>query len=255
MAAKKKVVPSITQPITSEPVRITSGKRGPANVPEEIKAAVIRDLGDGMTIRGVQKKYGFAVNTIMKWRDNYNRIKAAEDLRSGDLLPAKIRKIGINREDIQSIARQVVRGLTETEACMVLGLDYQSWRKFKEKMDRRRWDELVAYERGNRIDGMMGSIELHTLKDWRAADRLLTLAAPERFGKEAVTNIDARQVTVLADEATATRLLASIYGDPAPAQPAIDVSEPKQIEEGQAQGEEQRKQTRQRTRQAPMPHV
>lgn len=240
MAAKPKNV-SVDKPITTMTVaRVSTGKRGPAAVPEQIKAAVIRDLADGMTLRRCREKYGFSVNTLMKWRDNYNRIKAAEDLRSGDLLPAKLKKPGINREDVQSVARQVVRGLTETEACMVLGLDYKSWRKAKERIPTDKWQELVAYERGNRIDGMMGSIESHTVKDWRAADRLLTLAAPERFGKEAITNIDARQnITVLADEATATRLLASIYGEPVPAQPAIDATEPKQIEDGEAQDDKQ----------------
>ncbi len=89
----------------------------------------------------------------------------------------------ISLADIESIATITAKGVTESGACAKIGINFQSWRQFKLR-------HKVTYEyafnaiKEGQLLAHLETIEAATVKDWRAADRLLAIKAPERFGKE-----------------------------------------------------------------------
>ncbi len=114
----------------------------------------------------------------------------------------------IKHSDVKAIARQVARRLSEREACSVIGLPLSTWTAYKAKHP-----EIVQYwfeqERSSQIIGHLDVIENAQSKDWRAADRLLALKDPTRFGKEQSSALPATSNAV---DALLLNALTRVYG-------------------------------------------
>lgn len=140
----------------------------------------------------------------------------------------------IKLADINFIADCVAKRLTESEACRLIGIQPENWQVYKN-----RHKAIIApfFEatRAAQLHSHVEVIERAQTKDWRAADRLLSIKAPERFGKEQsgqqVATNDALGVLLLG-------ALSKVYGTPSvvvspsvaelpapPGQPVLDVVE------------------------------
>lgn len=95
----------------------------------------------------------------------------------------------ITKADLQNMAELVAKRLTEVEACAVLNIRARSWYNWKSRhKNQTEFGELLARVRGAYLQAHLKNIEAagvgegpHKRADWRASDRLLALAAPERF--------------------------------------------------------------------------
>lgn len=92
----------------------------------------------------------------------------------------------------EEIYTLTTKGLNESEACAILGIDRQRWFNWK-SINKSRCEDIFTRIRGNRLQNLIGQIEAAAegdatrgiRHDWRAADRLLAISAPERFAKSA----------------------------------------------------------------------
>lgn len=88
--------------------------------------------------------------------------------------------------DAEQIAELVAASRnTETEACLVLGINPGQWFSYKaKKRAGTGFDMLLTKIRGAAIHFTMERIKAKGKKDWRADQYRLGLLAPERFGNQ-----------------------------------------------------------------------
>ena len=101
--------------------------------------------------------------------------------------PVKRRTRAVQSEDVQFIADQVARGLTETHAVDLLGkFNYRKWVHYKEKPSHsRKVADLFSRMKASRMSNLVGQIEVagtvegaklaNVRFDWRAAQMLAGL--------------------------------------------------------------------------------
>ena len=114
----------------------------------------------------------------------------------------------ITLPDVKQIASLVAKCHTETEAAMLCGFSAKQWFKWKERAKSSgKFDVLLAGMKANYINGNLAQIEkaangTHGIRhDWRAADRLNAIIAPERFAQRAESQTDAAKVMLLTADA------------------------------------------------------
>jgi hypothetical protein len=100
----------------------------------------------------------------------------------------------IRETDAEEIAKITARGLNESEACALLGIKRETWYAWKgDHADK--YSHIFTRIRGNRIDNLLKEVETAAAgdpargirHDWRAADRLLAISAPDRFSQRQET--------------------------------------------------------------------
>jgi len=136
---------------------------------------------------------------------------------------AKTKGRKITETDAKDIAEMTAKGLNETEACAMLKITRDSWYNWKSR-NADRFGEIFTHVRGNRLKNLLSEIETAAKgdaergirHDWRAADRLLAISAPERFGKAQETAPPAQVVNIAVLDSL-SRLVYSV--DSPPAQP------------------------------------
>ena len=106
------------------------------------------------------------------------------DAITDDLIPTRKpphRKITMS--DVQAIAKMVARGMTETEAAHRMDIQQSLWFNWKNRAKRcDKFNEILARMKSCRIDTLLGEIDKAASgsegvrHDWRAADRLLSIA-------------------------------------------------------------------------------
>lgn len=95
------------------------------------------------------------------------------------------RKFVVTPEIVDAMAELGAKCMTEPEACALLGIAYQTWANWKWlAKNNEKYSEALTRVRAKFIQGRLATIERAETKDWRAADRLLQIAAPERFGQQ-----------------------------------------------------------------------
>lgn len=89
----------------------------------------------------------------------------------------------ITIETVEEIADLVANSrLNETEACKVVGINPLVWHNWKHRnKSSEKYDDCLTRLRAKFIAGRVATIKAAETKDWRAADRLLQIVAPERF--------------------------------------------------------------------------
>lgn len=109
-----------------------------------------------------------------------------------DLLAKPKQKRKITVADVDAIAKlMVTRRLTETEACLLLGVNYHTWASWKCKPHNNRLNvEAIARVRAAWIESKCASIdemgrpEAGKKRDWRAHAWLLERFHPDRFAAQ-----------------------------------------------------------------------
>jgi len=133
--------------------------------------------------------------------------------------------------DAEAIAELTAKGLNESEACSRLQLKKESWFNWKHRNPDKS-SELITRIRANRLANLLGEIETAAKgdaergirHDWRAADRLLAITSPERFGRTQESAPPAPMVNIAVLDSL-SRLVYSV--DSPPAQPmALPAAEP-----------------------------
>jgi hypothetical protein len=124
-----------------------------------------------------------------KSKDNSTNGRLEAKAKALEVAP-KLKSKRIDVKDAEAIAQLTAKGLNEAEACAMIGLRRESWYNWKSdhKAD---FEELFTQVRGNRLKNLLHEIETaakgdasrNIRHDWRAADRLLAISAPERFAK------------------------------------------------------------------------
>ncbi|MDE2097587.1 MAG: hypothetical protein KGL39_10100 [Patescibacteria group bacterium] len=95
-------------------------------------------------------------------------------------LPTIRRKITI--EDVEAIAEMMAKRITETGACLILGIKPESWFHFKQRAkNENKFAQLLTRAREAQLNSHLENIESFQVKDWRASHALLQLKAPDRF--------------------------------------------------------------------------
>jgi hypothetical protein len=104
-------------------------------------------------------------------------------------LPTKKRKITI--ADIDEMAKLVAKRMTEREAALLLGITPQSWYQFRSRnKSSAKFEQSLTRARGAFIAANLREMEKAAggkdgvRHDWRAADRLNQIAAPDRFAPQ-----------------------------------------------------------------------
>ncbi len=140
-----------------------------------------------------------------------DRLELVKATKPRSLLRPRPTWYRINLGDCRAIAEHVSRQLTEQEACGVIGLNYDTWKHYKAR-HLSTIKHLFETARTKRILGSMEHIERAQTKDWRAADRILALTDPSRFGRDQVGQ------QVATNDALGVLLigaLSKVYGAPA----------------------------------------
>ena len=130
----------------------------------------------------------------------------------------------IKPSDVEAIADLCAEQLTESEACYQLGIVPKQWFNFKlKKHNQLEYDSILTRIKGARVKCMLDEIRKAAQgkdgvrHDWRAADRLLAVVAPERFSQasqvQAVINQTAIVMQLGGDEAL-RKLLDTVYAKP-----------------------------------------
>jgi len=124
-------------------------------------------------------------------------------------------------QDAEAIAELTAKGLNESEACSRLQLNKDSWFNWKHRNPDKS-GELITRIRANRLANLLSEIETASRgdaergirHDWRAADRLLAITSPERFGKaqESTQPVPIVNIAVLD---SLSRLVYSVESPPA----------------------------------------
>ena len=144
----------------------------------------------------------------------------------------KGRNRAFTMQDAESIAELTTKGLNESESCARLGLSRDAWFTWKHRNPERA-SEIITRIRANRLANLLGEIETAAKgdaergirHDWRAADRLLAISAPERFGK-AIESAPTAPVVNVAILDSLSRLVYAVDSPPAQlvALPAAETS-------------------------------
>lgn len=129
----------------------------------------------------------------------------------------------ITEGDAVEIARITSKGLNESEACAMLGFRRETWFTWKHE-NAVKYGNIFTRIRGQRIDGLLAQIDKAAegkdgvRHDWRAADRLLAITAPDRFAARANDQSPAPTINV----AILPSLAAQVYAPlPSPATAAL----------------------------------
>ena len=105
---------------------------------------------------------------------------------SSSLTPIKSKARRITSEDVQDMAKLMAKRITETGACLILGIKPETWFKFKVRAHNAcKFEKVLTHARESQLAGHMANIEAFQVKDWRASHALLQLKAPERFSPQA----------------------------------------------------------------------
>ena len=159
-------------------------------------------------------------------------ISRKAEIESRKASQVKTRKI--LPSDAEAIAELTAQGLNESESCAMLGIKRESWFNWK-SINASQYDDIFTRIRGNRIKSLISEVQAAAhgdadrgiRHDWRAADRLLAISAPERFAKQPETT---QQPTV--NVLVTSELSRLVYGDAIDAQVVSDATERKQIAAG-----------------------
>lgn len=113
----------------------------------------------------------------------------SETVKYPSLIKKKSRKLSVN--DLNDIARLVsTRKMTETDACIMLGISVKQWFNYKSLHKRdKEFADTVIRMREDKICGMVDLIEDSAKgigikqRDWRAGAWIAERLAPERFAQ------------------------------------------------------------------------
>ncbi len=155
----------------------------------------------------------------------------------------------ISWPDAEAIAEMVAYRMTEAEAALQIGIQPKQWYDFKNRAKRlAKFDELVTRIRGGKIASNLAEIKKAATgsggvrHDWRAADRMIAIAAPERYAQASQTNVTVNNQTAIVGTLGGSDQLAKLvamYCDQAkalqPAKPVIDC--PPKVNDDKQQGE------------------
>jgi hypothetical protein len=144
------------------------------------------------------------------------------------------RRAAITPQDVNTIATLVAKRLTETEACEAAGINPETWCKWKRRHGHdARYVRVLTRARARYVARNLKEIEKAAAgkdgvrHDWRAADRLNQIAKPEAYAvplpAESAPVFPALPVTVNVWLDAAAKVVS------APAQPAIECGEVKQL--------------------------
>jgi hypothetical protein len=141
--------------------------------------------------------------------------KAAKPAENSNNLPAVSRKRKLTLDDVRFIASHVAKGNTESEAALMLNLRPIQWFNWKLKhKNSLKYGEILSRLKGDYIAGNIRQIEKAAngtdgiRHDWRAADRLNAIIAPERFAQRA----EAPVAGVTIDVGSLGKLIDKVYG-------------------------------------------
>jgi hypothetical protein len=94
----------------------------------------------------------------------------------------------ITRQDVREVAKLVAKRLTEAEACECLGIRPRTWYGWRENhKNQAEYSALLTRVRGQYIRANLAQMEKAAAgkggvrHDWRAADRLNAITAPDRY--------------------------------------------------------------------------
>jgi hypothetical protein len=100
----------------------------------------------------------------------------------------KRRRAQISRKDLREVAKLVARRLTIAEACECLGLRARSFYQWTERHENlAEYEAILTRVRGQYIRANLAQMEKAAggkggvRHDWRAADRLNAITAPDRY--------------------------------------------------------------------------
>lgn len=144
----------------------------------------------------------------------------------------------ITKKDIESMAKLVAKRITETGACLMLGIKPETWFNFKlRQQNQSKFEESIAHFRESKLNDCLESIDkagdeisfqnedgTHSIKrgDWRAkawlAERVL---APERLGQQQTGQ---PQVQIFAGDSAVRAVLEKVYN-----RTELTYKEPKQL--------------------------
>jgi hypothetical protein len=157
--------------------------------------------------------------------------------------PKRIARHRITIQDAKAIGKMVARGLTETEA--VLKYDcftVKQWFNWKSRGKRmEKYAEVLTRIKADRIDANLEEIERAATgadgvrHDWRAADRLNAIIAPERFAQNREQTVHNHQTAIIAavgSEEQLAKLVAMYAGQATEQQKVVEIESVKQIGDG-----------------------
>lgn len=137
--------------------------------------------------------------------------------------PEIIKRRKITLQDCWAMAKCAANRLNDVEACNVIGINPETWRKWKVRVkNQSRFESILARIQGERINAHLENVESQSKDDWRASIAYLEKTMPERFGRDS----GQPQVTVNAQSGSLVLVLDRIYGNKALTtqdKPAIDV--------------------------------
>jgi hypothetical protein len=131
--------------------------------------------------------------------------------------PSQNRRITLG--DVDEIAKLMIEGLNQREACYSIGIKPDTFDKWKSlHKNSPVFTEALTRMRAAYIQGRLKHIHNAEAKDWRAADRLLQIAAPERYGSKGEQQAPASSGL----EVFVIDALKRVFGEVSPqAQPAL----------------------------------
>jgi len=110
----------------------------------------------------------------------------------------------ITMQDAQAVADMVSHQLTESEAVLQLGIQPKVWFNWKNKAKRKdKFNDILSRLKGAYIQGNIEQIKKAASgrdgvrHDWRAADRLNSIIAPERFAQNKDASQDVAKAMLL----------------------------------------------------------
>ena len=131
-----------------------------------------------------------------------------------DVLPqVKSKKRRITLADVEEMAKLMAKRITETGACLIIGIKPETWFSFKSRGNNNsKFINSLARVRESQLKSHLENIEQFQVKDWRASHALLQLKAPERFGAQ--QGASQQPVVAIISDAQLKAIADRIYGQP-----------------------------------------
>lgn len=108
----------------------------------------------------------------------------------------------ITAHDVKLICNLVAKRITETGACLLVGIKPTQWFVWKQRAkNKAKFDTMLELIKESQVSGHIENIERFQVKDWRASHALLQIKAPERFGQREQSSNTTVTVNVLSSEA------------------------------------------------------
>jgi hypothetical protein len=147
-----------------------------------------------------------------------------------DVLPqVKSKKRRITLADVEEMAKLMAKRITETGACLIIGIKPETWFTFKSRGNNNsKFSNILARVRESQLKSHLENIESFQVKDWRASHVLLQLKAPERFGAQQGASQQA--ITAIISDTAMRSIMDRLY--PKPSQ-VVDIEEVKQVQDKQ----------------------